>query len=438
VAAEPYATWLLEQEARALLTRLARVRPFVLHEPMVPAAAVSTAAQTAIERYLSDGRRELRVRVLRYLQWLRSPLGRRAAPEEAQRRFTFLRLRFNTVLSQFDLFGDVLTQRSEHGTGVWLSGLDVVSADALELPGAYFDAPPVICYVDRGHGAAIRRARTRLPGGGENPVAIIRVPRERMVGSGIASSLVHEVGHQGAELLGLVNSLRPILQGLQKTAGPERTVWHLWERWISEIVADLWSVARVGVTSTMGLMGVVSLPRAFVFRGSMEDPHPIPWIRVLLSCAMGNALYPHPQWERLVRVWDSFYPVGDDLPPEKQQLLAQLRGGIPAFVQLLVHHRPESLRGKALHEAFAVAERQPARLAAVFRASRGSFHRLRSLPPSFAFAVVGQAKADGRITPEAESKLLADLLTFWALRRTLDTSALATARPPARTLALAS
>jgi len=33
-------------------------------------------------------------------------------------------------------------------------------------------------------------------GGGENPVAIVRVPRERMVGNGIASSLVHEVGHQ--------------------------------------------------------------------------------------------------------------------------------------------------------------------------------------------------------------------------------------------------
>ncbi len=59
---------------------------------------------------------------------------------------------------------------------------------------------------------AIRRARTRLPGGGDNPVAIIRLPRERMVGSGIASSLIHEVGHQGAALLDLVNSLRPLLQ----------------------------------------------------------------------------------------------------------------------------------------------------------------------------------------------------------------------------------
>ena len=155
------------------------------------------------------------------------------------------------MLTQFDMFNDVLTQRSETETGVWLSGLDVVSADALALPGDYYEAPPVICYLDRGVGAAIRRARTRLPGGGANPVAIIRVPRERMVGSGIASSLVHEVGHQAAALLNLVNSLRPVLQGLQR--GAERVAWDLWERWISEIVADFWSVARVGVASRLVL-----------------------------------------------------------------------------------------------------------------------------------------------------------------------------------------
>ena len=89
----------------------------------------------------------------------------------------------------------------------------------------YYEPPPVICYLDRGHGAAIRRARTRLPGGGENPVAIIRVPRERMVGSGIASSLVHEVGHQASALLDLVNSLRPVLIGCNSKAGGEQVAW---------------------------------------------------------------------------------------------------------------------------------------------------------------------------------------------------------------------
>src|SRR5262249_54984752 len=159
--------------------------------------------------------------------------------------------------------------------------------------------PPVVCYLDRGFGAAIRRARTRLPGGGQTPVAIIRIPRERMVGSGIASSLVHEVGHQAAALLDLVNPLRLRAQTERRNAGRHDRAWQLWESWMSEMVADFWSVAMIGVGSTLGLMGVVTLPRAFVFRTAADDPHPMPWVRVQLSCALGNALYPDPQWARI-------------------------------------------------------------------------------------------------------------------------------------------
>jgi len=72
-----------------------------------------------------------------------------------------------------------------------------------------------------------------------------------MVGSGIASSLIHEAGHQAAALLNLVPSLRGELRARQRDGDPNRDLWATWERWISEIVADFWSVARVGVTSTM-------------------------------------------------------------------------------------------------------------------------------------------------------------------------------------------
>ena len=247
--ASSYAHWMLDQEARALLARLDRVKPFVLTEPMLLAASLLPAAQIAIEHFLAKGRRELKERVQDFLGWLHGE-GGQASPEDIQRRFVFLRLRFNAVLSQLDLFNQVITQRSEYEQGVWLSGLDVVAADALALPD-YYQAPPVICYLDRGVGAAIRCARTRLPGGGHNPVAIIRVPRERMIGSGIASSLVHEVGHQGAALLELVPSLQLVLRAKQGDA-PEPLVWRLWDRWISEIVSDFWSVARVGIAQPWG------------------------------------------------------------------------------------------------------------------------------------------------------------------------------------------
>jgi hypothetical protein len=418
---------MLSREARALLTRLDSLRPYALHMPMVTAAAISPAAQTAVESHMSMARRRLRSMVNQFMQWLHRPDSEDPAPREAQRRFTLLRLRFNSIICQFDIFADVLAQRSEHETGVWVAGLDDVAADALELPG-YYTAPPVICYLYRGHGAAIRRARTRLPGGDLTPVAIISVPRERMVGSGVASSLVHEVGHQGAALLDLPNSLRPALRGMQLKGGAERVAWTLWERWIGEIVADFWALAKIGVAATTGLIGVVSLPRAFVFRIALDDPHPFPWIRVKLSCAIGRALYPHPQWKAWEALWESFYPT-EGLDDQKRRLLAVLQATMPAFVSLLVDHRPRALRGKSLTEVMPVADRQPGRLAAYYRSWGGSPVPMREASPTLAFAVIGQARADGKMTPEEESRTVANLLTYWAMRSALDISAICATQP---------
>lgn len=420
-------SWMLSQEARSLLTRLARVKPFALQETMLPAAALSDAAQTNIENFLAEGRQELRTLVHGYINWIESPQGRQVEPETQQRRFTFLRLRFNVLLSQVDIFSDVITQRSEHETGVRLAGLDVVAADALRLPGNYYDPPPVICYVDRGQGAAIRRARTRLPGGRDNPVAVIRIPRERMVGSGIGSSLIHEVGHQGAALLDLINSLRPVLK--QKQLSSRRPgAWILWERWISEIVADFWSVAKLGISSTVGLMAVVSLPRAFVFRVTLDDPHPFPWIRVKLSCAIGAALYPHPQWQRFSELWESFYPRAG-LEHSKLAIIQSLEQEMSEFVELLTRHRPAKLRGNSLAEAVTSPDRRPERLAAYWNEWQARPERMRRAPPALAIAVLGQARANGKLTPALESRLLGYLLTWWALARTLRDSAACAARP---------
>ncbi|WP_394850269.1 hypothetical protein LZC95_22780 [Pendulispora brunnea] len=412
------ASWMLAQEARALLNRLSRIKSFALQETMVPAAALGVEAQAAIERHLSRGVRRMRNRVLEYLDWLEGPEGARATPSECQRRFTFVRLRFNAVLSHVDIFSEALSQRSEAETGVWLSGLDVVCRDALALPG-YIDPPPVICYLARGPGAAIRRARTRLPGGEENPIAIVRLPRERMISSSLASSLVHEVGHQGAALLGLVPSLRKELRETPPPAGTSAETWRLWSRWISEIVADLWSIAKVGITSTAGLMGVVSLPPPFVFRINPDDPHPTPYLRVKLSAAIGNALYPHSGWHDLDELWTSLYPT-DRLDGSRREIFAAVEQCMPEFVGLLVHHCPPALRGKSLKDVLATEERCPDRLATFLRTWRGTPSRLLRAPPTLAFAVIGQARVRGAITPEREGDLLAKLLRHWAWRSTVD------------------
>ena len=225
-----------------------------------------------------------------------------------QRRFTIVRLRFNDVLSQFDLFSELITQRSEHDTGVWLAGLDVLATDALCLPGGYFEPPQVVCYLARGPGAAMRRARTRIPGGGQNPVAIVRVPRERMVGNGIASSLVHEVGHQVAALLQLVE-LGP---GVAPPQDPRHTQQALG-------LADLGTVDRgdrrrpvVDREDRRRVDARTDRRRQPARLGGVprhaDDPHPVPWIRVRLSCPLGDATLPASAVAQLAALWESLYP----------------------------------------------------------------------------------------------------------------------------------
>lgn len=412
-----HSAMLLRSEARGLLARLDQLRPLALNETMVPAAGLPATASLAMERFLHTGRTLLRRQVHRYLSWLDGP-GQLVPAAEQQRHFVVIRMRFNAILSQLDMFTEVVSQRSEHETGVWLAGLDVLAADALRVNSMITDPPPLICYLARGPGAAIRRARTRLPGGDANPIGIIRIPRERMVGMGIASSLAHEVGHQGAALLGLIDSLRAEIRRARRAHGNVAAAWMNWERWISEIVADFWSVATLGIASTLGLFAVVSLPHFFVFRPSGDDPHPVPYIRVLLSAAMGNTLYPDPQWLRITAIWKDLYPIGG-LPAQRQEEFALLEDQIRPFAALLAGHRSRAMAGRPLAELFPLAERTPTRLGALHHQWRGDLAAMARESPSLVFAALGQARFNGRLTPEDESQLLSNLLRLWALRQSL-------------------
>ncbi len=405
-------TQFLVNETQSLLSRLQTVQSFALNTPMVMAAAVSAPAQRAINDHLARIAFDLRYRLRGFIRWVKGP---DIPSEKGQARYALLKLRYNNLLDQLDIFSDVLLQRGEHGTGIWMAGLDILAEDALALPGNYYDAPPLICFLERGHGAAIRRARTRLPGGDENPVGVIQIPRERMIGSGIASSLIHEVGHQGSELLGLTTSIRKEIDQII-ARGDNVVAWQLLQRWLNEILSDFWAMAHLGVGATYGLMSVVSLPSYFVFRIATDAPHPFPWIRVKVSLAFGKALYPHPQGEALEKQWEALYPTRDEAPA-KQQIIQALEKALPPFANLLINHRPASLHGKRLGDIFPVAERQPVRLQQLYQHWQTRPGLLETSAPSLVFAVIGQAKADGVITAADESQLLIRTLTRWALER---------------------
>jgi hypothetical protein len=146
---------------------------------------------------------------------------------------------------------------------------------------------------------------------------------------------------------------------------------------------------------------------------------------------MGLALYPHAQWDALVKLWESLYPLAG-LDEKRRTVLSSLEASIPELVQLLVNFRPKALRGKSLKEVMPLAERHPSSLSAYFQAWAASPEKMRTSPPSLVFAAIGQAKISGKISPEAESSLLAGLLSYWAMRSALDTSAICATQPRGR------
>ena len=116
----------------------------------------------------------------------------------------------------------------------------------------------------------------------------------------------------------------------------------------------------------------------------------------------------------------SYYPLAD-LDRAKRETIALLEKTMPGLAALIAHHRPKSLKGASLKEALETDQRQPAQLSALLRSWSVSPARMYGASPTIVFAVIGQGRAEGTITPETEGRIFANMLNYWALRDTLDT-----------------
>jgi hypothetical protein len=113
----------------------------------------------------------------------------------------------------------------------------------------------------------------------------------------------------------------------------------------------------------------------------------------------------------------------------RRALFDALERTLPRFVAFLAGHRPPALRGRSLAEVMPLRERHPRSLIALSRAWDDDHGAMRDAPPSLALAVIGQARHRGAIGAERESRTVANLLTYWALRSTLDITELCAASP---------
>lgn len=253
----------------------------------------------------------------------------------------------------FDTFLDVLSQRASPELGKILAGCDTIASDGLgkNHPALRFIGDPIV-YFDRGFGASILRSGVPLPTGTLNELPLIQVPYNRIIEKwNLVVGILHESGHEALVRLNIVSEFPKVLYTRLVMEDAPRQIKQLLPLWTKEIGPDFWGFCSCGMAQTAGIKEILSLSNDLVFRVSYSDPHPPPWIRVLLSIEWCKTLWGLGIWDRWQREWLKLYPLSD-APLKLQSILKLITRYFSTINDVLFNTKFSSLQGKTLPSLF--------------------------------------------------------------------------------------
>jgi hypothetical protein len=266
----------------------------------------------------------------------------RAVPQSA---FTEVRRAYLRTEATLDFFADALATRAHPETAALLRACDHIAtrsmAEALAPLGR--EAPATLTYLDKGLGASILKAGLRLyDPRSENPVAAIKVVRHNLVRP---TSLLHEAGHHVFHMLGWV---APLAEAMRAAVEPvSRDAGELWASWASEVAADAFAFVHSGFAQLLPMRDVVDGSDEDVFRVLPGDPHPPPWLRVLLGVEMCRRAFGRGPWDAVEIAWLTEHPL--ERAPEGTRLLYEgSRGALPALVEVILYRGYPAFAGRPL------------------------------------------------------------------------------------------
>lgn len=314
--------------------------------------------------------------------------------------------------SFFDTYMDILTQRHPPLLGRLLAGCDVLARDSIhrDHPALAIVEPPLV-YCDRGFGASTMREGVTMSDRSPNPMPIIQIPYSRFQEKYNLTSVLHEVGHEAMVRLGLVATLPAALRVALQRAGASRTLRDYVGLWSSEIGPDFWAFCGSGVAAAGAIKEILALPPEHAFRVSWTDPHPPPYLRVLLVfdwCRRLWGAYPVDEWQEQ---WRAYYPLSS-APAEVRDLLREANDFTPVITRTLLQTRFRVLNWRRISDLFDLASLAPARLREIAGQAAGGSTDFRGLAPGTQLAVFRMVKEDGRLTEDA----LDHLMTSWLVK----------------------
>jgi hypothetical protein len=328
-----------------------------------------------------------------------------------------IELEMSSAFGFFDTYMDVLTQRQAPGLSRLLAGCDVLARDSIDKdhPALAIVEPPIV-YCDRGFGASTLREGVLLPGRGRNPLPLVQIPYSRLNEKCNLTSIYHEMGHDGTVRLGLVSALPKALRKSLAAAGASSTLQDLFALWCSEIGPDLWAFCACGIAATGTVREILALPPRHAFRVHWTDPHPPPYLRVLLSFQWCRELWGTGIWDRWEREWRDAYRL-EDAPEETREIVRAAARYLPLVGKALLQTRFPELNGKTIPALFDLRPLAPSALARIAGSCESGVLSLKGLAPSTQLAVFRWIKERGTLDEEAIDRLMTQWLLQLAERR---------------------
>jgi len=321
-----------------------------------------------------------------------------------------MELQLTQYLKVYDTYVDILTQRCSPRLGTLLSACDVIAWDAINKkhPALAIVEPPIV-FCDRGFGASILREGVQIYGNERNPLPTIQIPYSKLVEQYNLSSIVHETGHEAYVRLGLVSVIPKAVRQALEMVSASNIIKDFYSMWMSEIVPDFWTFCNCGMAHAATTTEILSLPSQLVFQVSPLDPHPTPYIRVLLSYEWCRYLWGRSgPWEKWERKWLDIYSM-EDIPKESGKIVKEAAKYIPVITNVLFNTKFRNLQGRTLTSLFDLDVLKPWKLQSIINLAETGVLKLTGLSPCAQLAVFRLLQdADGYTEPTVYK-----LMTSW-------------------------
>lgn len=334
-------------------------------------------------------------------------------PEQARKMNKILGeldLKLTKVIIFFDTYFDILSQRKVSSLNEILAGCDVIAADAVKNKHRLLDLmeDPIV-FFDRGFGASIIREGASFPTKIKNPVPLLQIPYSRFISKYDLSSILHEAGHLVMARLGLNVMLPRLFRNVLATTDAPVDIINLYSRWTTEIGPDFWGFCNCGQAQTSSVKEILSLPPQNVFKISFGDPHPPPYIRVLLSIDWCRYQWGNGEWENWQQEWFNFYPI-KMAPRETARILEICRKFIPIITKTLFNTRFKFLDGKKLPDLFEMSAISPENIKQIANSIKSGKLNLKGHKPCIQLAVFRWIRDHTNFNEDIIDKLMSDWL----------------------------